>query len=160
MSVVAAVGAPSLVPPTASYSLLADPGPSRAMVDDARCSYASTCPNILLVLTDDHGQTDLGVTGIDAIVDTPILDRLAGNGARFQFGYASAPQCVPSRAGLLSGRNQNTFGLFENDADAGYGVGVLPPRSNVTTIGERLQGLGYVTGMSGKQPHLPARAPR
>merc|ERR1712110_19789 len=73
--------------------------------DDSRC-YRSRCPNFLLVLSDDHGFTDLG-NSVDANVNTPILDRLLQKGARFKNGYASASQCVPSRAGLLSGRNQN-----------------------------------------------------
>jgi len=105
-----------------------------------------------MVLSDDHGHTDLGITGIDSVVDTPVLDKLAASGARFEYGYASAPQCVPSRAGLMSGRNQNTFGLYMNDADAGYGAAVLPPKQKVTTIAEHLKdaGHGYVTGMSGK----------
>ena len=113
---------------------------------------SSELPNILMVLSDDHGHTDLGITGIDSLVDTPVLDKLAANGALFEYGYASAPQCVPSRAGLMSGRNQNTFGLYMNDADAGYGVAVLPPKSKVMTIAEHLKdaGHGYVTGMSGK----------
>ena len=113
---------------------------------------SSELPNILMVLSDDHGHTDLGITGIDSVVDTPVLDKLAASGARFEYGYASAPQCVPSRAGLMSGRNQNTFGLYMNDADAGYGAAVLPPKQKVTTIAEHLKdaGHGYVTGMSGK----------
>ena len=127
---------------------------------------SSELPNILMVLSDDHGHTDLGITGIDSVVDTPVLDKLAANGARFEYGYASAPQCVPSRAGLMSGRNQNTFGLYMNDADAGYGVSVLPPKQKVMTIAEHLKdsGHGYVTGMSGKwhlggvEPHVVEHA--
>ena len=69
---------------------------------------SSELPNILMVLSDDHGHTDLGITGIDSVVDTPVLDKLAANGARFEYGYASAPQCVPSRAGLMSGRKTRT----------------------------------------------------
>ena len=63
-------------------------------------------------------------------------------------GYATAPQCSPSRAGLLSGRNQNSFGLWRNGQDCGYGPSTLPP--DVMTIAEHVKPLGYVTGMSGK----------
>ena len=137
-------------------------------------------PNILMVLTDDHGFTDIGAD-IDSNVVTPVLADLRKNGMHLANGYATAAQCVPSRAGLLSGRNQstyltltltlaltlaraltlalaltlslsltrnqNTFGLWRNGADAGFGESTLPPRPHVTTIAEHLKGLGgYVTG--------------
>ena len=137
--------------PLVNALALAVPAP-RARVALAVPELATTLPNILMILSDDHGHTDLGITGIDTHVDTPVLDDLAAKGARFEFGYSTAPQCVPSRAGLLSGRNQATFGLYMNDADAGYGKAVLPPREKVMTIAEHLKdaGHGYVTGMSGK----------
>ena len=115
---------------------------------DSNCS--NTTPNILMIFSDDQGHTDLRVTGVDTFVDTPVLDNLAALGARFTYGYSTAPTCVPSRAGLLSGRNQNEFGLYTNDADVGYGNAALPPRPQVTTIAERLQERGYVTGLAGK----------
>ena len=86
-------------------------------VDHTQC-YASHCPNIIMVLSDDHGYTDLG-TAVDENVDTPHLNRMVREGARFASGYTTAPQCVPSRAGLLSGRDQNMFGLYKNGANAG-----------------------------------------
>ena len=66
-------------------------------------------PNILMVLSDDHGYTDIG-TDIDSNVVTPVLADLRRNGMHLANGYATAAQCVPSRAGLLSGRHQSTFG--------------------------------------------------
>ena len=65
-------------------------------------------PNILMVLSDDHGFTDIG-PDIDSNVVTPVLTDLRRRGMHFANGYASAAQCVPSRAGLLSGRNQSTY---------------------------------------------------
>ncbi|MEO0562197.1 MAG: sulfatase-like hydrolase/transferase [Chloroflexota bacterium] len=59
-----------------------------------------TFPNILLVVVDDLGYHDLGCQGATD-VRTPNLDRLAASGARFTSGYVTAPQCGPSRAGLL-----------------------------------------------------------
>ena len=108
---------------------------------------AGNRPNILLVLTDDHGFTDLGGE-IDSNIATPWLGELRRNGANLANGYATAPQCSPSRAGLLSGRNQNSFGIWRNGADAGYGPSTLPP--HVMTIAEHMRGLGYLTGMAGK----------
>ena len=77
-------------------------------------SAAPEKPNIIIILSDDHGYTDLGIHGIDHNVQTPAMDQLAANGALMKFGYSTAPQCVPSRAGLMSGRVQNTFGLRGN----------------------------------------------
>jgi arylsulfatase A-like enzyme len=117
-------------------------------MDHSSCSSnLKHCPNIMMLLSDDHGYTDLGKE-IDPNVDTPNLDRMVREGLRFTSGYSSAPQCVPSRAGLMSGRDQNRFGLFQNGADAGHGEDTLPP--NVKTIAEHVRKRGYVTGMAGK----------
>jgi uncharacterized sulfatase len=83
-------------------------------------------PNVILIYTDDHGYTDLGLFGIDKHVDTPVMDKLAGGGALMKAGYSSAPQCVPSRAGLMIGRVQNEFAFPHNQSDAGEGSGRMP----------------------------------
>jgi len=101
-------------------------------------------PNIIIILSDDHGYTDLGIHGIDPHVQTPAMDRLAAQGALMRYGYSTAPQCVPSRAGLMSGRVQNTFGL------RGNGDSSEPIPANVPTVAERLRPLGYRTGFVGK----------
>ncbi len=99
-------------------------------------------PNILLIYSDDHGWADLGAQEVDRDVSTPNLDRLAHDGVRFPRGYVTAPQCVPSRAGVLAGQHQNRFGVEDNTK------GPLP--LEVVTLPERLKQAGYVTGMSGK----------
>lgn len=66
-----------------------------------------TSPNVIIIYSDDHGYTDLGLFGIDSNVDTPNMDRLARNGAVMAKGYSSAPQCRPSRVELMAGRIQN-----------------------------------------------------
>jgi arylsulfatase A-like enzyme len=99
-------------------------------------------PNIIIIFTDDHGYADLSCQGVRNDIKTPNTDKLATEGVRFTAGYCSAPQCRPSRAGLLTGRYQNRFGLEQN-GDAG-----LPWSER--TIAERLADAGYVTGMSGK----------
>ena len=87
---------------------------------------ASVRPNVIIIFSDDLGYTDLGIHGIDANVDTPHMDALAKGGALMKAGYASAPQCRPSRCGLMAGRIQNEFGFADNKGDAGAGVGTLP----------------------------------
>ncbi len=99
-------------------------------------------PNVIIIYTDDHGYADLSCQGILDDIKTPHTDKLAAEGVRFTSGYCSAPQCRPSRAGLLTGRYQNRFGLEQN-GDAG-----LPWSER--TIAERLRDAGYVTGMCGK----------
>ena len=83
-------------------------------------------PNVILIYTDDHGYTDIGALGIDKNVDTPNMDKLARGGALMTAGYSTAPQCVPSRAGLMIGRVQNEFAFPHNGCDAGEGMGRLP----------------------------------
>lgn len=99
-------------------------------------------PNIILIYSDDHGWADLGINGSDKDIKTPHLDRLALDGIRFTRGYVTAPQCVPSRAGVMTGRYQQRFGVEDNNR------GPLPLAEK--TIAERLKAAGYATGMSGK----------
>jgi uncharacterized sulfatase len=103
---------------------------------------AAEKPNVLLIYTDDHGWADLGAQGVDKDIRTPNLDQMAREGVVFKRGYVTAPQCVPSRAGVLTGRYQQKFGVEDN------GKGPLPLAEK--TIAERLKPAGYVTGMSGK----------
>ena len=99
-------------------------------------------PNILLIYSDDHGWADLGAQGVDRDIRTPHLDQLARDGVRFTRGYVTAPQCVPSRAGVLTGRYQQRFGVEDNNK------GPLPLAE--LTLAERLKPAGYVSGQVGK----------
>ncbi len=103
---------------------------------------APTKPNIILIYSDDHGYADLGAQGTDPNIRTPNLDAMAQNGVRFSHGYVSAPQCVPSRAGVLTGRYQQRFGLEHN------GSGTMP--ASEVTIAERLKPAGYTSCQVGK----------
>ena len=74
-----------------------------------------TKPNIILIYSDDHGFAD--------------LNALAKDGVRFVRGYVSAPQCVPSRAGVMTGRYQQRFGVAGNPSPPPDGRLKQIPRS-------------------------------
>jgi arylsulfatase A-like enzyme len=103
---------------------------------------AQTSPNIIVIFTDDHGWADLGVNGVVDDIKTPNLDQLAADGVQFTNGYVTGPQCIPSRAGILSGRYQQSFGVDDNR--------YAPMPIEVNTVPERLQEAGYRTGQVGK----------
>jgi arylsulfatase A-like enzyme len=104
-------------------------------------------PNIILILADDMGFSDLGCYGAE--ISTPNLDRLAGAGVRFTQAYNCA-RCCPTRASLLTG-------LYPHQAGVGHMVqnrGIRPYqgylRDDCVTIAEALRLGGYRTLMSGK----------
>ena len=97
-------------------------------------------PNVLLIVADDLGFSDLGSYGGE--IRTPNLDRLAGEGARFTQFY-NCSVCVSTRASLMTG-------LFpRRDGEL---------RSDMVTLGEVMQQAGYATGLSGKW-HLGQATP-
>jgi len=111
-------------------------------------------PNVIVFFTDDHGYADLGCQGILDDVKTPHIDALAKAGVRATNGYVTAPQCVPSRAGLLIGKFQSRFGVERNGAS-------LDGFNAELTIAERLKEAGYATGQIGKwhlgpSPQIPS----
>lgn len=110
---------------------------------------SSEAPNIILILADDMGYSDLGCYGSE--ISTPNLDKMAYNGVRFTQMYNSA-RCCPSRASLLTG-------LYPHQAGIGHMVagvrGKVPSyqgylRNDCVTIAEALRAGGYRTGMVGK----------
>ena len=104
-------------------------------------------PNILLILNDDMGFSDIGCYGGE--VDTPNLNALAENGLKFTQFYNTA-RCCPSRASLLTGlhpHQANIGHMVGNDGIEGY-LGDLS--LNSVTIAEALKLGGYNTYMSGK----------
>lgn len=104
-------------------------------------------PNIVVILADDLGYSDLGCYGGE--IETPRLDDLAENGLRFTQMY-NAARCCPSRASLLTGLYQHQAGVgFMVYADWGEGYeGSL--NENGVTLGEALKEAGYTTFTSGK----------
>ncbi len=115
-----------------------------AALSTALTQRAVAKPNVIVILVDDLGYADLGCQG-SRDVRTPHIDSLATNGVRFTDGYVTAPQCGPSRAGLLTGRYQNRFGFESNQQAYRPGIPLDQP-----LISERMKRAGYVTGMMGK----------
>jgi hypothetical protein len=68
-----------------------------------------TPPNIILIITDDLGYSDLSSYG-NKYVRTPNIDGLGIQGARFTQAYVTSPICAPSRMGIITGRYQQRFG--------------------------------------------------
>ena len=107
----------------------------------------SAPPNVVVILADDLGYCDSELYGCDT-VSTPNIKRIADEGVLFTDGYVSSPVCSPSRAGLLTGRYQQRFGLeflpqTGPESDDGFPV-------DEVTLADALKGAGYVTGMVGK----------
>jgi arylsulfatase A-like enzyme len=112
------------------------------------CSEAAKKPNIIVILADDLGYSDLGCYGGE--ISTPYLNNLAENGVQFTQFYNSA-RCCPSRASLLTGLypHQAGIGSFVGPDRGVHGyTGSLTP--NAVTIAEVLKNAGYNTYGSGK----------
>lgn len=121
------------------------PAPPPPAVKAARPADAP--PNIVVLLADDAGHADFGMTG-STVMKTPAIDRLAAEGVVFTNAYVTAPVCSPSRAGLLTGRYQQRFGHEGNPPLNGGADAGLPPAEQ--TLGDHLKAAGYTTGVFGK----------
>ncbi|UOQ69850.1 arylsulfatase [Hymenobacter volaticus] len=113
-------------------------------------------PNILVIMADDLGYSDLGCYGGE--ISTPNLDKLASEGLRFTACY-NAGRCCPTRASMLTGLYPHQAGIGKmtfNEGAPGY-VGTL--NEHTVTIAEALRATGYQTGMVGKW-HISETVPR
>lgn len=115
-------------------------------------------PNIVFILADDLGYTDLACYG-SKYYETPNIDRLAAQGMKFTDGHTCGPNCQPSRAALMSGQYGPRTGVYTvgsiNRFD--WWTRPLKPVDNVTelplekiTIAQALKKAGYATAMFGK----------
>lgn len=100
----------------------------------------SNRPNIVLVMSDDHGYGDCGFTG-HPFVKTPNLDAMARSGIVLNQFHAAAPVCSPTRASVLTGRHP----FRSNVPNHGHYL-----RPDEVTIAEVLKSAGYITGQFGK----------
>lgn len=104
-------------------------------------------PNVLLILADDLGFSDLGCYGGE--IDTPNLNRLASDGVRWTQFYTTA-RCCPSRAAILTGQYPHRVGVGHMVTDLGQPGYRGRLSENAATLAEVLQPAGYRSYMSGK----------
>jgi len=127
----------------ALFAILATPG------------IAAERPNIILIMCDDMGYSDLGCYGSE--IDTPNLDRLASGGLRLT-QFHNTGRCCPTRASLMTGLYPHQAGMGHMTGDAGPDFPGYRGRllSRCVTIGEVLQAANYRTIVTGKW-HLGAK---
>ena len=113
-------------------------------------------PNFVIIMADDLGYSDLSCYGCQDF-ETPAIDALARHGIRFTDGYVSHPYCSPSRAGLLSGKYQQSVGHECNPPydESNSEIGI---DTNTILLPSHLQDAGYRTALIGKW-HLGAGQP-
>ena len=110
-------------------------------------SSAGERPNIVLIMADDMGFSDIGSYGGE--ISTPNLDALAANGLRFRQFY-NAGRCCPTRASLLTGLYSHQAGVGHMVGDYGHPSYQGHLNDSCVTIAEVLKEAGYTTLMSGK----------
>ncbi|MBX6314212.1 MAG: sulfatase, partial [Isosphaeraceae bacterium] len=115
-------------------------------------------PNVVFILADDLGYTDLGCYG-SKYYETPNIDRLAAQGMRFTDGYTCGPNCQPTRAALMSGQYGPRTGVYTVGSIERFNWRSrnLRPVDNVQelpldkiTIAQALKSAGYATALFGK----------
>ena len=116
------------------------------------CAFATPAPaeerpNIVLIMADDLGYSELGSFG-QKLIQTPHLDQLARQGMRFTRNYAGNAVCAPSRCVLMTGKHPGHAWVRNNSEVKPEGQRPIP--ESEVTIAEILQSAGYVTGAFGK----------
>ena len=99
-------------------------------------------PNIIFILADDLGYGNVSRFNAKSPIKTPNIDRMATEGTMFTHFYAGSTVCAPSRGSLMTGLHMGHAYIRGNAAS--------PLRLQDTTVAQRLQAIGYVTGMFGK----------
>jgi len=113
-----------------------------------RVEAAPEAPNVILMLVDDMGFSDISPYGGE--IRTPELERLTEAGYRFT-NYRTAPMCSPARAALLTGLNPHRAGFARvAHGDPGYPGSTFEIAEDVPTIAESFRAGGYATFMVGK----------
>ncbi len=104
-------------------------------------------PNVILILADDLGYGDVGCYGQE-VIQTPHLDRLAGEGVRFTQFYAGSTVCAPSRCSLMTGLHMGHAYIRGNTEVKP--MGQLPLPADTLTVARVFKAAGYATGLIGK----------
>jgi len=110
-------------------------------------SMVSACPNVVVILADDHRAEVMGCAG-HSIVQTPHIDQLACEGVRFDHAFCTSPLCTPSRVSWLLGQWERRHGV-----NFGSGTAVSPA-AWADSFPAKLRDAGYFTGYVGKN-HCP-----
>lgn len=111
-------------------------------------SGASSRPNIILCMGDDHGWNETGYNG-HPYLRTPVLDEMAARGVRFNNFFAATPYCSPTRGSVLTGRHPNRYGTLAPNWSI---------RPEEITLAHVLKPAGYACGHFGKWHLGPVKA--
>lgn len=106
-------------------------------------------PNLIFILADDLAQGDLGCYG-QKLIKTPNLDRMAGEGTRYNQAYCGTSVCAPSRTSLLTGLHMGHAPTRGNRKLPGVEEGQWPLPAETLTVAEILKPQGYATACMGK----------
>lgn len=108
-------------------------------------------PNVLIILADDLGYADVGYHRLSSDISTPNIDRLAAEGVHFTTAYVTNAVSSPSRAGMLSGCYQQSFGYEDNPGPFRRAAGIHPGiPAGVKLLPAYLKEAGYATACVGK----------
>jgi uncharacterized sulfatase len=137
--------------------LAAGLGPMHAQTQSAANNSEGARPNIIYIVADDMGWADAGCLGSD-FIETPNIDRLRRQGMLFTDAYVTAPVCMPSRAGFMTGRYQARFGMTDptGPKQADRMTPLIEPLKHINlpktepTLGKMMKAAGYATACIGK----------
>lgn len=136
-----------------------DSNPKSETVAHSETSSDRTSPNVVFILVDDLGYSDIGAYNPDTFYETPNIDRLASQGVQFMNGYAVSPICSPTRAALMAGRHPTRMAATDwfHKPEWPHNIESFQPATmnefmalEEVTIAEAFKEGGYETAFLGK----------
>ncbi|MHC4229746.1 MAG: sulfatase-like hydrolase/transferase, partial [Planctomycetota bacterium] len=121
-----------------------------ALISEKAFARESTRPNVVLIVSDDHGLETLGCYG-NPVIKTPNLDALAGEGVRFTNAFCTTASCSASRSVILSGMYNHANGQYGHQHSYHHFISF----PNVKSLPVLLTEAGYRTGRIGKYHVAP-----